>query len=263
MTIFLQFFRLSASFCPGAACPAVDPPGGADPPPGRHSRAGYVGIQHPHAAPVPHTKAASTSAAPPRRSGAVTVAPCSFCAAAKVQQPSLAAGISPQGGKALRTRQSGFGTGRHKCGMLPPPPAAPLQPAGQYLWQGQGTQPLQVPDQPRQLCILIPRDAKLIFPAGNLAGRCPAKSPETPPATPDCTALPSPPACNGGGCRISRCGNAGSGSTVCTQPSNSSPPVPRMQTTGVPAPVIFAPQAFKKAAVSAISGSHAATAQGW
>ena len=26
-----------------------------------------------------------------------------FCAAAKVQQPSLAAGISPQGGKALRT----------------------------------------------------------------------------------------------------------------------------------------------------------------
>ena len=25
MTILLQFFRLSASFCPGAACPAVGP----------------------------------------------------------------------------------------------------------------------------------------------------------------------------------------------------------------------------------------------
>ena len=57
MTIFLQFFRLSASFCPGAACPAVGPQAAQIPRQVGIAAPDMSGIQHPHAAPVPHTKA--------------------------------------------------------------------------------------------------------------------------------------------------------------------------------------------------------------
>ena len=57
MTIFLQFFRLSASFCPGAACPAVGPQAAQIPRQVGIAAPDMSGIQHPHAAPVPHAKA--------------------------------------------------------------------------------------------------------------------------------------------------------------------------------------------------------------
>lgn len=147
MTIFLQFFRLSASFCPGAACPAVGPQAAQIPRQVGIATPDMSGIQHPHAAPVPHTKARQHQCCPAPQVWCSHSGTMQFCAAAKVQQPSLAAGISPPGRQNPAHRQSGFGTSRRKCGMLPPPPAAPLQPAGQYLWQGQGKQPLQVPDR--------------------------------------------------------------------------------------------------------------------
>ena len=147
MTIFLQFFRLSASFCPGAACPAVGPQAAQIPRQVGIAAPDMSGIQHPHAAPVPHTKARQHQCCPAPQVWCSHSGTMQFCAAAKVQQPSLAAGISPQGGKALRTGKAVLEQAVIKCGMLPPPPAAPLQPAGQYLWQGQGKQPLQVPDR--------------------------------------------------------------------------------------------------------------------
>lgn len=103
MTIFLQFFRLSASFCPGAACPAVGPQSAQIPRQVGIAAPDMSGIQHPHAAPVPHTKARQHQCCPAPQVWCSHSGTMQFCAAAKVQQPSLAAGISPQGGKALRT----------------------------------------------------------------------------------------------------------------------------------------------------------------
>lgn len=103
MTIFLQFFRLSASFCPGAACPAVGPQAAQIPRQVGIAAPDMSGIQHPHAAPVPHTKARQHQCCPAPQVWCSHSGTMQFCAAAKVQQPSLAAGISPQGSKALRT----------------------------------------------------------------------------------------------------------------------------------------------------------------
>ena len=103
MTIFLQFFRLSASFCPGTACPAVGPQAAQILRQVGIAAPDMSGIQHPHAAPVPHTKARQHQCCPAPQVWCSHSGTMQFCAAAKVQQPSLAAGISPQGGKALRT----------------------------------------------------------------------------------------------------------------------------------------------------------------
>ena len=103
MTIFLQFFRLSASFCPGAACPAVGPQAAQIPRQVGIAAPDMSGIQHLHAAPVPHTKARQHQCCPAPQVWCSHSGTMQFCAAAKIQQPSLAAGISPQGGKALRT----------------------------------------------------------------------------------------------------------------------------------------------------------------
>ena len=103
MTIFLQFFRLSASFCSGAACPAVGPQAAQIPRQVGIAAPDMSGIQHPHTAPVPHTKARQHQCCPAPQVWCSHSGTMQFCAAAKVQQPSLAAGISPQGGKALRT----------------------------------------------------------------------------------------------------------------------------------------------------------------
>ena len=204
--IFTVFFRLSASFCPGAACPAVGPQAAQIPRQVGIAAPDMSGIQHPHAAPSPHQ--GPPAPVLPRPAGLVqsqwhhAILRCRQGTAAVPR-----CGHQPPGRQNPAHRQSGFGTGRHKCGMLPPPPAAPLQPAGSICGKARVSSRYKFLTA-AQLCILIPRDAKLIFPAGNLAAAALQKVQKR--RQPHRTALRyrHPPACNGGGCRISRCGNA-------------------------------------------------------
>ena len=130
-----------------------------------------------------------------------------FCAAAKVQQPSLAAGISPQGGKALRTGKAVLEQAVINAGCSLRPQQHRCSQRGSICGKARVSSRYKFLTA-AQLCILIPRDAKLIFPAGNLAAAALQKVQKR--RQPHRTALRyrHPPACNGGGCRISRCGNA-------------------------------------------------------
>lgn len=178
MVNYDNIFTIFSSVCQllsRCGLPGSRPPGGADPPPGRHSRAGYV--RHP---------APARSSRPPHQGPPAPVLPRpaglvqsqwhhAVCAAAKVQQPSLAAGISPQGGKALRTGKAVLEQAVINAGCSLRPQQHRCSQRGSICGKARVSSRYKFLTT-AQLCILIPRDAKLIFPAGNLAAAALQKS---------------------------------------------------------------------------------------
>ncbi len=163
-----------------------------------------------------------------------------FCAAAKEHssRPSLRA--SAPGRRSLRTGKR-FWNRPNKD--LPPPGAAPLQPERSICAGARVSSRYKFLTAAR-FCILIRVMLNSFFPAYDLAATAHQVQKRASPGLHH--VYRHPPACNGGGRFISRCGNAVRQHGMHTAVNSSPPPVPLRMGPPAYRPRDLCPQAFKK-----------------